>query len=121
MIWQFFGPGEVFADGAYFHRQVQPAQSGSTSPITAIRMVVPPAGSTNRQVTNFLCPSQLPNGGIETTNAANDTLVCSGSLALDERFRVNVRMTPAPTSGMGGQLFGQQDGTFKGPFAITGP
>ena len=69
MIWQFFGPGEVFADGAYFRRQVQPAQSSSASPITAIRMVVPPDGSTNRQVTNFLCPSQLPNGGIETTNA----------------------------------------------------
>ena len=117
---QFFGPGEVA------RRCVLPeagaARAERASPITSIRVVLPPDGSTNRQVTNFLCPSQLPNGGIETTNAPNDTLVCSGgSLALDERFRVNVRMNPAPTSGMGGQLFGQQDGSFKGPFAITGP
>ena len=30
-------------------------------------------------------------------------------------------MSQEPTSGMGGQVFGQQDGSFKGPFAITGP
>ena len=116
-----FGPGEVRASDAYFmRRQITPAQT--TSPITAIRVVLPPDGSTNRQVTNFLCPSQLPNGAIETTNSLYDTLACSGgSLALEERFSVNIRMNPPPTNGMGGQIFGQQDGSFKGPFAITGP
>jgi hypothetical protein len=116
-----FGPGEVRASDAYFRRrQVAPAQT--TSPITAIRVVLPPEGSTNRQVTNFLCPSQLPTGAIETTNSLYDTLSCSGgSLALEERFSLNIRMNPPPTAGMGGQLLGQQDGSFKGPFAITGP
>jgi hypothetical protein len=116
-----FGPGEVRASDAYFmRRQVTPAQT--TSPITAIRVVLPPDGSTNRQVTNFLCPTQLPNGAIETTNSLYDTLACSGgSLALEERFSMNIRMNPPPTTGMGGQIFGQQDGSFKGPFAITGP
>ena len=116
-----FGPGEVRASDAYFmRRQVTAAQT--TSPITAIRVVLPPDGATNRQVTNYLCPSQLPVAAVETTNAPNDTLACSGgSLALEERFSMNIRMNPPPTSGMGGQIFGQQDGSFKGPFAITGP
>jgi len=116
-----FGPGEVRASDAYFmRRQISPAQT--TSPITAIRVVLPPDGSTNRQVTNYLCPSQLPTAAVETTNAPNDTLACSGgSLALEERFSMNIRMNPPPTAGMGGQLFGQQDGSFKGPFAISGP
>lgn len=117
----FFGPGEVRASDAYFmRRQISPAQT--TSPITAIRVVLPPDGSTSRQVTNYLCPSQLPTAAVETTNAPNDTLVCGGgSLALEERFSVNIRMNPPPTAGMGGQLFGQQDGSFKGPFAVSGP
>ena len=116
-----FGPGEVRASDAYFmRRQISPAQT--TSPITAIRVVLPPDGSTARQVTNYLCPSQLPVAAVETTNNPNDTLACSGgSLALEERFEFNIRMNPPPTSGMGGQIFGQQDGTFKGPFAIAGP
>ena len=116
-----FGPGEVRASDAYFmRRQISPAQT--TSPITAIRVVLPPDGSTNRQVTNYLCPNQLPTAAVETTNAPNDTLACSGgSLALEERFSMNIRMNPPPTAGMGGQLFGQQDGSFKGPFAISGP
>ena len=116
-----FGPNEVMASDAYFmRRQISPAQT--TSPITAIRIVLPPDGSTNRQVTNYLCPNQLPVAAVETTNAPNDTLACSGgSLALEERFSVNIRMTPPPTTGMGGQIFGQQDGSFKGPFTITGP
>jgi hypothetical protein len=122
MRWQMFGPGELVAPDAYFSLHwAQPSQA-SSSPITAFKIVLPPDGSTNRQVTNYLCPSKLPNGAIETTNASNDTLVCSGgSVALDERFRVNVRMSPGPTTEMGGQLFGQQDGSFSGPFAITGP
>lgn len=121
MMFENFGPGEVRASEAYFRRrQLAPAQT--TSPITAIRVVLPPDGSTNRQVTNYLCPSQLPAPTVETTNAPNDTLACGGgSLALEERFSMNIRMNPPPTAGMGGQLFGQQDGSFKGPFSITGP
>jgi hypothetical protein len=116
-----FGVNEVQASDAYFmRRQITAAQT--TSPITAIRVVLPPDGSTNRQVTSYLCPNQLPVAAVETTNAPNDTLACSGgSLALEERFSMNIRMNPPPTTGMGGQIFGQQDGSFKGPFAITGP
>jgi hypothetical protein len=123
MTFVHFGPGEVRANDAYFERRLMmPAPAQTTSPITAIRIVLPPDGSTNRQVTNYLCPNQLPVAAVETTNAPNDTLVCSGgSLALEERFSVNIRMNPPPTNGMGGQLFGQQDGSFKGPFAVTGP
>lgn len=107
-------------DAYFIRRQTSPAQT--TSPITAIKVGLPPDGSTNRQVTNFLCPSQLPNGAIDTTTSTYDTLVCSGgSLALEERLSVHIRMDPPPTSGMDGQLFGQQDGSFKGPFGITGP
>src|SRR6185503_6346032 len=86
VTYTLFGPGEVRASDAYFmRRQITPAQT--TGPITAIRVVLPPDGSTNRQVTNFLCPTQLPNGAIETTNSLYDTLSCSGgSLALEERF-----------------------------------
>jgi hypothetical protein len=121
MAFTLFGPGEVMASDAYFTRQ-QVTAAQSPGLITAFRIVLPPDGSTNRQVTNYLCPSQLPVASVETTNTPNDTLACSGGgLALDERFSVNIRMNPPPTSGMGGQLFGQQDGTFKGPFAITGP
>jgi hypothetical protein len=121
MMFTNFGPGEVRASDAHFRRR-QVAAAQTTSPITAIRVVLPPDGSTNRQVTNYLCPSQLPTAAVESTNAPNDTLACSGgSLALEERFSVNIRMNPPPTAGMGGQLFGQQDGSFKGPFAISGP
>ena len=121
MAWSFFGADEVFTEDARFVNQA-PSAAQSSSPITAVRIVIPDEGSTNRHVTSFLCPTQLPNGTLESTSGANDTLLCSGgTLAIGERFKVNVRTSPNPSSGMGGQVFGQQDGQFKGPFNITGP
>jgi hypothetical protein len=114
--WDFFDPTEVVEQDGRFvvRRRVGPADV--RSPITAVRVVVA------RQITNYLCPTQLPSGAVTTTSAANDTLTCSGgTLAIDEAFRMNLRTNPNPSSGMGGQLYGQQDGVFKGPFAITGP
>jgi hypothetical protein len=123
MAWSLFGENEVFTSDAYFRlRQPGPAQTGSQGPVTAIRIVIPDNGSTNREITNFLCPTQLPNAALESTSGANDTLACSGgSLALEERFGVNIRTSPNPSAGMGGQIFGYHDGAFRGPFPISGP
>jgi hypothetical protein len=93
-----------------------------SDPITAIRVVVPPQGNTERVITGFLCPTQLPNPALATTTNPSDTLVCSGgSLPVNQNFNVNVRTAPPPSDGMGGQIFAQQEGQLKGPFAITGP
>jgi hypothetical protein len=117
--WQFFDPTEVFVPDAYFFRRMEAQAAQSSSPITAVRVTVP------RQITNFLCPSKLPNGTLSQSNQNNDTLTCrsstGGSIALDERFRMNLRTSPNPSSGMGGQVSGEQDGSFKGPFNIGGP
>jgi hypothetical protein len=120
MVWRFFDATEVFVPDARFFLRSQPAQAAqSRSPITAVRVIVP------RQITNFLCPTQLPNGTISTIDQASDTLTCrsstGGSIALDEQFRMNLRTSPNPSSGMGGRAFGEQDGSFKGPFNISGP
>ncbi len=57
-----------------------------------------------------------------TATSTNDTLTCSGGTIMPgQQLQLNVRMTPGPTTGMGGQLFGRQDGVFKGPLQITGP
>jgi hypothetical protein len=118
--WQFFDPTEVYVPDAYFFRRNQPAQAAqSSSPITAVRVIVP------RQITNFICPSKLPSGTLSSTDQSNDTLTCrsstGGSIALEERFSMNLRTSPNPSSGMGGRVLGEQDGSFKGPFSIGGP
>jgi hypothetical protein len=110
MAWVLFSPIEVASDDARF--------TGSGGPITGIRVVVPDSGGMQRQITNFLCPSQLPNGQV-----SGNTLECIGANAImiGDTFRVHLQTSPPPTSGMGGQLFGRQGGSFKGPFDITGP
>jgi hypothetical protein len=76
----------------------------------------------NRQIISQLCPSQLPAVQVTSTASNNDTLVCSGgSLPLNQAFTLNVRTSPNPSAGIGGQISGRPDGTLKGPFAITGP
>lgn len=120
-VWSIFGPpnlGELMGTGIFSDNPV-PARvpAGAASALDAVRVVL-----ADRQVTNFLCPSQLPVGAISTTATTNDTLTCSGgTLPLDQKFQLNVRMSPGPTTGMGGKLFGRQDGVFKGPFQISGP
>jgi hypothetical protein len=94
----------------------------STNPVDAIKVVLPPAGSTPRKVTNYICPAQLPTAAITTTTSASDTLMCSGgSLALGQQFSLNVQSSPAPSAAMGGQLVVHQDGAYLAPFSISGP
>lgn len=118
--WQNFGEGEVKGSGRF---SVQGGQAADVnSPLDAVSVVIPPSGSTPRRITNQLCPSQLPNPAVSTTTNPNDTLTCSGgSLAVGADFTLNVRTSPAPSNGMGGHLYGRQDGAVKGPFSITGP
>ncbi|HXR28390.1 MAG TPA: hypothetical protein VN772_02345 [Solirubrobacteraceae bacterium] len=122
--WVFEGPNEVKLMSAFSGGWVGPGagSSDSTNPIDAIKVVLPPAGSTPRTVTNDICPAQLPTATIATTNTANDTLMCSGgSLPLGAQFTLNVQTQPVPSSGMGGQLLAHQDGSYLAPFPITGP
>ena len=122
--WAFVDPAEVtlsaMLTGAWAHGAAHTADS--TNPVDAIKVVVPPAGSTPRAVTNYICPSQLPTPAITTTNHANDTLMCSGgSLPIDQQFMLNVQTSPPPGSGMGGQLLAHQDGAYLPPFSFGGP
>jgi hypothetical protein len=126
--WSFFDPTEVKLN-ATFSPQSGAGQPRSLAikadtgtPLDAVEVVIPPAGSSPRQIVNSLCPTQLPTAAVSTTVNPSDTLTCSGgSLPIGQQFTLNVQTSPAPTPGMGGQLFGRQDGAFKGPFAITGP
>jgi hypothetical protein len=123
--WAFAGSNEVRMTGMlsganYPHPLAHSADS--TNPVDAIKVVLPPAGTTPRQVTNYICPTQLPSAAITTTSKANDTLTCSGgSLPIGQQFSLNVQSTPLPSSGMGGQLIVHQDGAYLAPFSITGP
>jgi hypothetical protein len=122
--WAFVDPTEVrlvaMLTGAYVGLLAHPADS--TNPVDAIKVVLPPAGSTPRAVTNYICPSQLPTAAITTTSHANDTLMCSGgSLPINQQFTLNVQSSPPPSSGMGGQLLAHQDGAYLAPFSFAGP
>lgn len=121
--WDFVSAFEVAMKDARFQTTTPgTTQSAVTDPITAVKAVIPPADGTPRAITNMLCPTQLPMAQLLTTTNPNDTLVCSGgSLPVGTPFDLNVQTSPAPTAAMGGQMFGYQEGTFKGPFAITGP
>jgi hypothetical protein len=122
--WAFEGTVEVKLVGMLTGAWAGPLSraADSTNPVDAIKVVLPPAGSTPRQVTNYICPSQLPTAAITTTTNANDTLACSGgSLALNQQFSLNVQSAPPPSSGMGGQLLAHQDGAYLAPFSFGGP
>jgi hypothetical protein len=106
--WHFFSSNEVAGSGEF---------TGPAGSITAIRVVVPPSGSTARAITNRLCPAQLP-----TASVTGNTIVCSGgTLAVGQQFTLNLQTSPLPTPDMGGQLFGELGSEFVGPFPITGP
>jgi hypothetical protein len=71
---------------------------------------------------NFICPSQLPNAETTSTRNPGDTLTCSGgSIPVPGAYELKLRTFPAPTPGMGGELYLRENGTFQGPFAIAGP
>lgn len=123
--WRFEGLNEVHLIatllGASYTAPLA-RSADSTNPADAIKVVLPPAGTTPRQVTNYICPTQLPTAAITTTNSANDTLMCSGgSLPIGQQFSLNVQTSPVPSSGMGGQLLVHQDGAYLAPFSIGGP
>lgn len=92
------------------------------TPISALRFAVPPAGNDPRRVTNYICPASLPSAHVDTTTTDNDTLVCDGgSLPVGQAFQLHVQTQPAPSAGMGGQVYAVRAGTTQGPFAATGP
>jgi hypothetical protein len=106
--WRTFSTREVAGSGSF---------TGPAGNVTAVRVTVPDAGSTDRRITNFLCPSQLPQPLV-----SGDTITCSGgTLAVGQSFTLNLQTSPDPTTGMGGQLFGELNGSFSGPFPIGGP
>ena len=90
------------------------------------REVVFPADPRARKRVTFrrqpALPEPAPGTQVTTTSSNNDTLVCSGgSLPLRQSFTLNVRTNPGPSAGIGGQIFGRQDGQLKGPFPTSGP
>ena len=116
--WVLQAANEVQFQGMAQNRLGVSYRQASESPVTELRVVVPGG----RQIVNQLCPSQLSATQVTTTSSNNDTLVCSGgSLPLGQSFTLNVRTSPNPSAGMGGQISGRQDGTLKGPFSISGP
>jgi hypothetical protein len=123
--WSFEGSNEVKLGGMLYGASYSSPlahSADSTNPVDAIKVVLPPAGTTARAVTNYICPTQLPGATITTTSHPNDTLMCSGgSLAIGQQFTLNVQTLPVPASGMGGQLIVRQDGAYLSPFPISGP
>ncbi|HEV2924120.1 MAG TPA: hypothetical protein VGW98_08810 [Solirubrobacteraceae bacterium] len=123
--WSFEGTNEVKLTGRLSGASLGPwlaHSADSTNPVDTIKVVLPPAGTTPRKVTNYICPPQLPIAAITTTSSAGDTLMCSGgSLALGQQFSLNVQSSPAPSTGMGGQLLVHQDGAYLAPFSFGGP
>jgi hypothetical protein len=120
--WTPFGPGEVQGSFSWSNSPRRGIRAAQATTIDALRVVVPPAGGTPRQIVNQLCGGQLPNPTVSTTNSPNDTLTCDGgSLAAGQAFQLNVQTNPPPSAGMGGSAFGRYEGQFRGPFAISGP
>jgi len=94
----------------------------ATGGVSEVKVVVPAGSSGPRQIVNKLCPTALPIATVSATSTPNDTLSCSGgSVGLGQAFTLNVETYPAPTAGMGGQLYGTVNGSPAGPFTITGP
>jgi hypothetical protein len=105
--WTFFGTSknEVTGKGAFGEL--------SGRKITAITIRVP-----EHKIDAALCPEQLPN----LSFPAPDTIRCDGGTLGGEEFTANVRVSPDPTTAMGGELTAfLDDGSTIGPFPITGP
>lgn len=107
---------EVFLDFVFSGGNARAAQAGG---VDAIRVVVPPTSDgTARTIIDFVAPPQLPTCSLEQQNV----MVCQGgTLAYGQATQMKLRTTPAPATGMGGELFGRIGGSFQGPIQITGP
>jgi len=116
--WAFEGADEVKLTGTL----TWAGAAAAANPVTAIKIVLPPAGSTPRAVSNYICPVQLPDAAITITHTTDDTLMCSGGmLALNQQFSVNLQSVPPPSANMGGQLLAQQGVSYLAPFTFGGP
>jgi hypothetical protein len=71
------------------------------------------------QITNKLCPTQLPNPTVTTTTRPNDTLLCSGgSLPAKTPFKFNLRFDKNP-EGDSVQIYLTQSGKLYGPLTAA--
>jgi hypothetical protein len=119
--WALVEPAEVRLSGSFTWSVADPALD-TAEPVDVIKVILPPAGTMPRAVTNYICPSQLPAASIATTNYANDTLTCGGgALPINQPFMLNVQSAPAPAAGMGGTLVAHQSGVYLAPFTFGGP
>jgi hypothetical protein len=107
--WRPFSSREVAGSGRFKGR--------AGTQINAIRVILPPDGSTQRVITNFLCPSQFR----AVTVNLNEIVCQDGTLVVDEPFNMNLQVNPPPVPGMGGQLFARVGSTSHGPFPMNGP
>jgi hypothetical protein len=90
--------------------------------LSALEIEVPPDGSTQRAITNYICPMQLPTAVLIATTYFNDTVRCSGgTLPLNEPFTLNIKTLPIPDLGMDTTLFGYQGSKSLPPFSIAAP
>ena len=102
--WSFFSTNEVAGAGRF---------TGPATTLSDVRVVLP----SGIEITDHLCPTQLPN----STIAGNSITCDGGTLSVGQSFTLNLQTSPFPTAGMGGQLFGGGPGGEVGPFTITGP
>jgi hypothetical protein len=107
--WRPFSSNEVAGRGTLKGR--------AGTQVTALRVSVPPSGSTPRTITNYLCPSQFR----AATVTLNEIVCQDGVLGIDEPFNLNLQVNPPPAPGMGGQLFARVGSTSHGPFPFSGP
>lgn len=93
-----------------------PGRRARTASITRFDVQLPG----NRRVTNWLAPAGFTCGPAARATT-DDTLRCTGALALSTTVSANIRMSPGPSSGMGASLYAIADGVEVGPFAMPGP
>ena len=97
------------------------ARALADAPIDGLKFVFPPSETTPRQVTNFICPTELPTAAITTTTTPDDTLSCSGgSMPVGTTTSFNAQTSPAPSPGMGGMAIASQGGATT-TVQMTGP
>ena len=113
------GVDEDECDVSTHHRQQSQfhALAASADVFDSLKVVV--VGPNPRQITNMLCPSQLPRPALATTTNANDTLICTGgSLPADQPYKFNIRLNGAP-AGDSVRIFEGIAGTYYGPLTAA--
>jgi hypothetical protein len=111
-------PNEVTGSAACQEPAQGPGRGRALQAVQITRFDVQLPGK--RAVTNYLPPSGF-SCAPKTRTTTNDTLSCTGTMTLGVPVFFNIRMSPAPNTGMGASLFVVADGAEFGPFAMTGP